>query len=84
PGFEVVDAEGRTFYVGGAGGSDAPSFVVAYIRPKFVRRLTLLGFKEKMDPAHYTDKEVAILSTVEELLAAFMEGRFDELESSFR
>lgn len=83
PGFEITDTAGRSFYVGGSGDSDVPSFVVAYVRPKFVKRLTLFGFKEKMDPEHYTDKEVATLTEVEQLLTAFLEGRSDELERSF-
>jgi hypothetical protein len=65
PGFEISDADGRTLYVGGAGDGQRVSYVVAYIRPRMVRKLTLLGFKEKLEPKHYTDKEVANPDEVE-------------------
>ncbi len=83
PGFEFVDQAGRVLYVGGAGDAEKLSFVAAYIRPKFIKRLTLLGFKPKLVPDHYSDTQVDRPAEIEEMINAFFEGRTEELESRF-
>ena len=48
-----------------------------------IRKLTLLGFKEKLDPKHYSDIEIKTAAEVEVLLKAFLEGRTDVLDARF-
>ncbi len=83
PGFELTDSVSRTFYVGGAGDGNSHSFVVGYIRPMMVRKLTFIGFKEKLDPKHYSDIEIGTGEEVLVLLNAFLENRTEELNKRF-
>jgi hypothetical protein len=83
PGFEITDPAKRIFYVGGAGDGQRLSFVLAYVRPKVRRKLTLLGYKEKFDPEYYSDIEIKTAAEVEVLLNAFLEGSTGVLDPRF-
>jgi hypothetical protein len=83
PGFEITDSSSRILYVGGAGDSKRQSFVLGYTRPRLLRKLTITGFKEKLDPKHYSDIEVQTIAEVELLLSAFLDNRTTELDLRF-
>ena len=48
-----------------------------------MRKLTITGITEKLEPQHYSDMEIQSAADVEKLFGAFLEGRATELDQRF-